>query len=250
MSYTLNGRIIEAITVDFWSTIAYDGTFDLRREKRGEILFEWLKGRNETIDLTKINEIQKEFSKLWMTKWLDFQTTLDAADFVNFFCEKVDLTLDSDSILEISNLLDEALLAAPPTPINGVIDALKKLSEHFPMALISDTGISSGKSMTRLLDGWGLNGILDRKVLSNEVGAAKPNPLMFKKAEEILEIPRHRIVHIGDTEQTDIQGAKSFGMAAIRFDGSDLTIPNCKKCSMADFVSDSWDDISKTLLSE
>ncbi len=250
MSYTLNGRIIEAITVDFWSTIAYDGTFDLRREKRGEILFDWLKSKNENIDLLRINEIQKAFSKLWMTKWLDFQTTLDAADFVNFFCEKVGLTLNSESILEISDLLDVALLEVPPTPINGVVEALTKLSKHFPMALISDTGISSGKSMSKLLDSWGINSILERKLLSNEVGVAKPHPLIFQKAEEILEIPRHRIVHIGDTEQTDIQGAKSFGMAAIRFDGSDLTIPNCKKCSMADFVSTSWEEISTTLLSE
>jgi FMN phosphatase YigB (HAD superfamily) len=70
---------------------------------------------------------------------------------------------------------------------------------------------------------------------------------MFFAAAEGLGVPHHRVVHVGDLEQTDIKGARSLGMAAIRFDGV-RTPEDCKSCTMADAAVPSWPALADLLL--
>ena len=53
-------------------------------------------------------------------------------------------------------------------------------------------------------------------VISCEVGFTKPSPVIFEQAAEKLGLPSAAILHVGDSMEMDVQGAKSAGLVARR----------------------------------
>lgn len=56
---------------------------------------------------------------------------------------------------------------------------------------------------------------------SNQVAAEKPNPTIFLKACELLEVKPEDVVHVGDDRRNDIWGARDAGCDAWLW-GSDV----------------------------
>jgi len=245
--YRFNGRIIEGVTIDFWATLAHDTTYEKRKQLRRERVHSWLTDHGYIRDFKTVVLAMDEFSKKWMHMWLDKQQTPSAYDAVNFLAEEFNLDLNEKDKVELSEIIDDAMVDAPPVPIKGSKEALIELSKVFPLALICDTGLSGAKNVNRLIDKWGLNDLLKVRVFSEEQGVSKPNPKMFLTALDAIKVTRNRAVHIGDMDPTDIKGAKELGMAAIRFDGG-KDKSKCAACSMADLVTDSWQTIVNSLL--
>ena len=82
------------------------------------------------------------------------------------------------------------------------------------MGIISDSGLSPGSSLSVLLDRNGFTEYLSATVFSDEVGVAKPQAPMFEKAAAGLGVEMHELLHIGDLEPTDIDGALAVGATA------------------------------------
>jgi len=61
-----------------------------------------------------------------------------------------------------------------------------------------------------------LDGFFETIVVSCEVGFAKPSPVIFAQAAEKLGLPPESILHIGDSFEMDVQGARSAGLKALR----------------------------------
>jgi putative hydrolase of the HAD superfamily len=51
-------------------------------------------------------------------------------------------------------------------------------------------------------------------VVSSEIGHAKPDPAIFAEAISCLGLPANRILHIGDSAEADLHGARAAGMHA------------------------------------
>ena len=49
-------------------------------------------------------------------------------------------------------------------------------------------------------------------LISETVRAYKPHPLMFQKAVERLAVEAHEVLHVGDSDVDDVQGAKAAGL--------------------------------------
>lgn len=73
-----------------------------------------------------------------------------------------------------------------------------------------------------LLDQLGLTALVDELVLSCEVGAAKPDPTIYRAALDRLGVPAHRALLIDD-RQDYCDGATGLGLAAVRIDRHDGT---------------------------
>ena len=63
-------------------------------------------------------------------------------------------------------------------------------------------------------------------VCSQDVGAEKPEPAIFQRAFEEAQfwvpgIQKHEILHIGDSLEADLCGARAFGFQSILLDRSD-----------------------------
>jgi putative hydrolase of the HAD superfamily len=61
----------------------------------------------------------------------------------------------------------------------------------------------------------GLLELVDRVVTSADVGAAKPDPAMFERALEVAGARPEDTVHVGDSFDNDVRGARAAGIRAV-----------------------------------
>jgi putative hydrolase of the HAD superfamily len=67
-----------------------------------------------------------------------------------------------------------------------------------------------------LLERLGLAACFDQITVSIAVGAHKPDRLIFEAAAQALSVSPSDILHIGDSENEDVEGARSAGFRALR----------------------------------
>ncbi len=98
-------------------------------------------------------------------------------------------------------------------PFTGVIDTLRSLSDMgIRLAVLSDYPVWPK------LGGLGLVHLPFAAVVNTEqVGALKPHPAPFEHLARILDTSPGRVLHVGDIERCDIDGALAAGMKAARF---------------------------------
>jgi HAD superfamily hydrolase (TIGR01509 family) len=63
-----------------------------------------------------------------------------------------------------------------------------------------------------------LTGLLDGVISSSDIGIEKPAPGIFKEAARRLRVKPNRIVHIGDSPEEDFDGAVAAGLRAVLID--------------------------------
>jgi REG-2-like HAD superfamily hydrolase len=64
----------------------------------------------------------------------------------------------------------------------------------------------------------GLDGRFDAVVASAAVGAAKPDPRIFRIALDALGLAASEAVHVGDSYEADVQGARASGVHPVMLD--------------------------------
>ena len=76
------------------------------------------------------------------------------------------------------------------------------------------------------LAGSPLSNAADVVIISDEVGAAKPDPAIFDAAFAAMGWPRHdQVVMVGDSLSADIAGAAAFGLSSVLVRGSGADVP-------------------------
>ncbi len=73
-------------------------------------------------------------------------------------------------------------------------------------------------SLGDVLERCGLAAALDGVVSSAEVGASKPDPAVFERALEIAGTTASRALHVGDTVEEDVAGARAAGIRVLHLD--------------------------------
>jgi putative hydrolase of the HAD superfamily len=74
------------------------------------------------------------------------------------------------------------------------------------------------RRLPALLAALGLRHRLDAVIHSTAVGAAKPDPAIFRAAAAALGVPLGDIVHVGDRLEVDVAGARAAGARAVLLD--------------------------------
>jgi putative hydrolase of the HAD superfamily len=75
-------------------------------------------------------------------------------------------------------------------------------------------------SLSAVLERCGLGELLDAVVTSAEVGASKPDPAIFRAALERAGSGPDQALHVGDTPEEDLAGARAAGIRALLIDRS------------------------------
>lgn len=122
-------------------------------------------------------------------------------------------------------------LEHPPVPLDPALpDLLAALGEVVPVALTSNTGMLPGVTMRALLGDVGLLEPVRVAVFSDEVGTAKPWPVVFERTLEGLAatvetrgIAPEDVVHVGDNPVADVRGALEAGLRAVLVDDATPT---------------------------
>jgi putative hydrolase of the HAD superfamily len=75
-------------------------------------------------------------------------------------------------------------------------------------------------SLPAVLERCGLGELLDGAVSSAVAGARKPDPAIFQPALELADCRPDEAVHVGDTREEDVDGARAAGIRPLLIDRS------------------------------
>jgi len=94
------------------------------------------------------------------------------------------------------------------------VEVLEHLQGHYCLAVVSNF---DGR-LRMVLEHLGISKFFHAAVISSEVGADKPDPLIFERALQLCGIAAHEALHAGDNPVCDWEGATSAGLAIFRLD--------------------------------
>ena len=95
-----------------------------------------------------------------------------------------------------------------------VIEVLEILGPRFDLAVVSNF---DGR-LHMILEQLGLSRFFSHIFVSSELGADKPDPLIYHRALELSEVAPAETLHVGDDPVRDWQGAEAAGLAVFPLD--------------------------------
>lgn len=72
--------------------------------------------------------------------------------------------------------------------------------------------------LPRIGEELGLGAFVDAWIYSQQVGVEKPHPAIFRAASKALRVSSAVILHVGDRQREDVEGALAVGMGALLLD--------------------------------
>lgn len=135
------------------------------------------------------------------------------------------LDVPTPSLPALYQSISAAFLADPPTLTEDGLPAMlaKLKAQGYLIAVNSNTGFVTADLMRTMLTRLGLLQYVDYGLFSDEIGAAKPSPKVFKHLQEVSGVPVSQTLHIGDNLDTDYNGALAFGLHALLYDPKGVT---------------------------
>jgi len=206
---------IRAVTFDFWMTLFAESHRDERHRVRVDA-FCAATGADPAAVGPALQEAHATFFRIHAAE----QRTLSPSDAVRMVCESLGLALEPALVGEVAEVFGTAIFDYPPVPIDGALAAVRAAAARVPVGIISDSGMSPGRSLRRLLDRHGFTPYLSAMSFSDEVGVAKPQAPMFEGTAAALGVAPHELFHLGDLEPTDVRGVQSVGGVAGLFAGA------------------------------
>lgn len=208
-------REIKAISLDLWGTIFDDKQSPsdtvLYSERRQNLLLEELQRCGYEISPEQMRAAYKNAWKYFDELW-GKQIAFGAAEGVQEMLRSLNAELPQENFERVRHHFEEAY--QEPQPLDGTLQALQKLAEKYPLALISDTAWTPGRVLRQIFARYEILDCFQVLVFSGEVGKTKPHPKMFQLALDGLGVQPQECLHLGDLQHTDIAGAKAAGMRA------------------------------------
>lgn len=96
----------------------------------------------------------------------------------------------------------------------------------------------SGAHQREKLDGLGIARFFDAVVIAGELGAAKPDPHIFRTACDQLAVPAEQALHVGDRLDVDAVGARDAGLHGVWLDRRHLEPPATSGVHVIETLSD------------
>lgn len=236
---------LNVITIDFWNTIYNSENGKQRNKYRQRAIINELDKKGRLIKQKEFEDAMKKSWEFFNRIWFSEKRTPSPLETVSFFWDYLNIEKDDKSINIIIEEFAISTIKFPPTLNFNAKESIKTLSKDFDLAIVSDTGFTSGKLLRELLKKDDLFDYFSEFSFSDETGVSKPHPKAYKYVLEKLNCKPQNSLHIGDIERTDIEGAKNVGMYSIRYSG-DTTGNMAKdnpKSTKADAELDNWDKV-------
>lgn len=95
-----------------------------------------------------------------------------------------------------------------------VVDVLEKLQPQFQLAIISNF---DGR-LRMILEQLGISKFFRHVFVSSELGADKPDSLIFRRALKFIDLEPEQVLHVGDDPERDWKSATAAGLSIFRLD--------------------------------
>lgn len=232
-----------AISFDFWNTLFADGMEPDRRQLRIDYFYN-LVSKKSDISRKDTETAFDVSSDYFLNEWRNKFRTPATAERIIIMADYLKVELDKNEIENCRKYFAEIIKEIPPLEIPWVKNIIPQLSGKFKLGIISDTGYISGQYIREFLQENDLVKYFDSVLFSDEQGYSKPHRQMFLKTAQNLGTIPQKLIHIGDLERTDIEGAKASGCKAILFTGA--SGKNGHPTS-ADFVMNDYKELEQIL---
>jgi putative hydrolase of the HAD superfamily len=211
-----------SVTFDLWGTLFVDQPEldDVRNRLRYEGIFKVLADsgvRTTLADMERgYDQSAAQFQAVWrrhreIPTFEQVRMILRGAGVSN--------VIDSQLAMRLERAYVDPIFASPPELDGDAAETLQKMKGQVRrVGLISNTGRSPGTALRELLRKYGVLGLFDSTIFSDEAGTRKPDRLIFEKAAVALSSELTSMVHIGDDPEADAWGAKNAGMKAVLLD--------------------------------
>jgi FMN phosphatase YigB (HAD superfamily) len=208
--------MIKAITFDFWNTLYKAAPYAAGLRRR--FLLDLFARNQIDVDEAQIDVAEDVARKEWNRIWREEYRTPPAADWVHWMLDELLVQLPPGDFKALADYYDRSLLDADPGPtlIDGAGEAVRRLAQRYRLGVISDSGLSIGHTLRHFLNRDGILDCFTCTTFSDEVGVSKPHMRIFQLTLDQLGAQPHEAVHVGDLTHSDIAGAKTIGMHAVR----------------------------------
>jgi FMN phosphatase YigB (HAD superfamily) len=233
-------RNIEAVCFDCWGTLLVESNGDAIHRRRVEHLRDCAAEYGSPV---ATQAARVALDRAWHRHW-DCWVGGEPSSAVDI-AQHALRALGVDQTGATADLVDRLATTVGSDDVRagpGARRMLENLSRAgLRLALVCDTGFTTGDGVRRLLDANGLLAWLEVQAFSDETGVAKPHPRIFQHALSAIGPVPQRAMHVGDLRRTDVAGARALGMKTVRIrwahdDTSDFP--------EADAVVDSHDDLA------
>lgn len=212
--------MFKAITFDFWQTLYADTleNWQKRQAIRVDNCHKYLINQGYSCKVSDIEIGMEDAYGVATSQWHQHRGVSVQTCMLKF-AETLELTLDETEIASLIVCLGNAFLASPPILISHIKPVLARLSEDYPLGIISDSALTPGSYARQLMGRDGILQYFSAFTFSDETEHTKPEVVQFNSTLQQLNAKPEDALHIGDIVRTDIVGAKNAGMKAIRFAG-------------------------------
>ncbi|MBS1878956.1 MAG: HAD family hydrolase, partial [Actinobacteria bacterium] len=205
---------IEAVTFDFWNTIAHEPPGTMSEARRRAVAAACERCGVE-VEAERLAESLEEVGRAQQSSWSQgahFHPRQGAAMLVRALdLEGAAKELVAEAFLEAGRGAE--LRLAP-----HVAECLVALDDSgVRLGIVCDTGFTGGELLREHLDRAGLLERFSGWAFSDEVGHYKPSPQIFEAALGTLGAEPAGALHIGDLRRTDVAGAAAIGMRTVRY---------------------------------
>lgn len=241
---------VRLITIDFWNTLVDSSNGEGRNHHRAAVMLAEAERLGREITFEAVEEAGHQAWAFFRRLWLDEQRTPQTIEMVQQMWSTLQLPEDPEAMERVAEVYRRGILLHPPQILPGVRQALPTLAEHFTLAIVSDTAVSSGSVLREVLANEGLLEFFSYFSFSDETGVAKPHPKAFHTVLGPAEVEPEAALHIGDIERTDVAGARDLGMYAILYAGDhgNSIVKSDVATTRAHQVAHHWDQVAAALL--
>jgi len=233
---------LKAITLDLWGTILYPKDADEKIERRRAMVLEALLESGLQIDFPALGRAYQTAHKMIEENIGKEFRDLGPQGRWSILTQQLGLPPGVVPYSRVAAAYEELTLEYLPPLMPGVAGAIERLHGDYQLALICNTGYTGGKVLREVLQRHGLRDYFQSLVFSNEFGWLKPEPRIFQHALRQLAADRGEAVHVGDSEELDVGGARAAGMLAARY------LPDGPAPSEAHLVFHDWAEFESQLV--
>lgn len=234
---------IDAVTFDYWNTLVAEGAAGSDRGLRWRDVL-----AAHGLDVTE-EQLAAAMEASW--KWFDRRwragRVVATRDAVEVAVGHLPVEVSPKVLDELAEVVVLGSDPADMVPAPGIGVSLERLaSAGVRIGIVCDVGLTPSPTLRRYLAHHGLLHWFDHWTFSDEVGAYKPDPVMFEHAAAGLGHPSpERTAHVGDLLRTDVAGARAAGWTSVRYRG--LADDVGDDAPEADLVLDRHEDLADLL---
>jgi putative hydrolase of the HAD superfamily len=237
--------MIEAVTFDFWNTIATVPAGAMKEARQRAIAAAAVSGDVEIeadLLLASLEQVGLDWERSW-AEGRHLPPHEAAAGLVRALgLEGAAREMVAEAFLGAGREVE--LEFAP-----GIRACLESLGEReIRLGIVCDVGFSGGELLRELLEAEGLLCHFSGWAFSDEVGHYKPSPRIFEAALAALGAEPASALHVGDLRRTDVAGAAAHGMRTVRYRGMNDE-GEADAGPEAEFVLDSHDELLQLVVS-